>query len=76
MEKMDPTQNIQSEEPAFNTKYKTVVACPYEKVDINMLDWLNDSSENRGVAIIAGNLNYFIGFENSDDALIFKIKYL
>lgn len=62
----------------FDKKYKTVLEVDFE-YDSSYLDivyWL-DENTNGGVDIkfVTESKNMFIGFENSDDALLFKIRF-
>jgi len=82
MEKMEqpcPTS------PDFERKYKIIVRCDWPESYPEMIDWLDKNSS--GLVSIKSNgtvdLNslesrsqaLYIGFENPDDALFFKIKY-
>lgn len=75
----------------FDSKYKTIIAINIGIDYIEILDWINKNSKGlvhiqihtaeklgdewiKSEAHIAKKMA-FIGFQNSDDALYFKIKY-
>ena len=65
-------------QPAFDTKYKTIVKRSYKPGWVQMLEWVNSNSN--GLVAVKFNNRYgyeaiYIGFEDLDDALFFKIKY-
>ena len=60
--------------PSFDKKYKTIVSCKYYAGYLEMLDWINQHS-NKSVDVKFHNDTIYIGFENYDDAIVFKIKY-
>lgn len=77
MEKMDHLPNIVSEENyTFDKRYKTIIQIPYGPDNWNQILWLNGALSARSVDIHTGNGIMYIAFENEDDALIFKIKFL
>jgi hypothetical protein len=66
--------------PVFDPKYKTVIRCECGPMYLEMLEWVNNNSSGsvdakfeigfgHGIDVI------YLGFENKDDALVFKIKY-
>jgi hypothetical protein len=65
-------------EPIFDKKFKMVVRRNYSPGWVDMLEWVNSNSN--GLVEIKFNNTYgqeaiFVGFEDPDDALFFKIKY-
>lgn len=65
-------------EPIFDKRYKIIIKKDYTSGYLDMLEWINTNS-NDSVEVrfnnIYGQEGIYIGFENSDDALFFKIKY-
>ena len=74
--------------PMFADRFTTILQCDYDENSIEMLDWINRNSiSGVEVKIYPPERMYFaqtakikkriiyIGFENTDDALFFKIKY-
>jgi hypothetical protein len=63
----------------INPKCKTVIKCPYKKErHPEMLNWVNDNSNGLVDMVIvewAGDESIYVGFENEDDSIFFKIKY-
>ncbi len=67
--------------PNFDKKYKTIIRLEYG-LNFNYLetiDWVNrHSRDSVDIAVVgegAGPISIYYAFENSDDALVFKIKY-
>ena len=62
----------------FDEKYKTIIKYNYDPNYTEMLDWVNRNSKG-SVDIKFDNDSskcaLYLGFEEPDDALIFKIKY-
>jgi hypothetical protein len=67
--------------PKFDEKYKIIIKLNYspEFHYLETLDWIDrNSKDSVDVAVVgegAGPISIYYAFENSDDALIFKIKY-
>lgn len=65
-------------EPVFDKRYKEIVRQSYTPNYLDMLDWVNRNSNN-SVEVkfnnTYGHEGIYIGFENADDALLFKIRY-
>jgi len=65
-------------QPIFDKKYSIIIKRNYQPGYIDMLEWVNLNSNN-SVDVkfnnAYGSEAIYIGFENSDDALFFKIKY-
>ncbi len=64
----------------INPKCKTVIKCPYKKErHPEMLNWVNDNSNGLvDMAVVLegpGMEAVYVGFENEDDSIFFKIKY-
>ena len=63
----------------LNPKCKTVIRCPYKKEKhFEMLDWVNDNSSGLVDVVIVdwnNDTSVYVGFENEDDSIFFKIKY-
>ena len=64
--------------PAFDKKYKTVIVIDYTLKYSEMMYWLDNNS--KGLVDIKINHTQnkqavHIGFENTDDALFFKIRF-
>jgi hypothetical protein len=59
----------------FDKKYSIVVKCPYSEATFpGILYWLNENCVGAvDIKMIFDTL--LVGFEDSDDALIFKIRY-
>jgi len=80
MEKMELSCPI-IPQPKFDKKYKTIIKVNYgpEFHYTETLDWINRNSRNSvDIAVVgegAGPVSIYYAFENSDDALVFKIKY-
>lgn len=68
----------QNGQPVFDKKYKIVLKQDYVPEYISMLEWV-DLNSNKSVDIKFNNAygmeSIYIGFEDPDDALFFKIKY-
>ena len=67
------TQNIT---PVFDPKYRTVLYIPDGDRDYTKINWINDNTSNRAVDVKFENHGMYIAFEDENDALIFKIKFL
>ena len=66
--------------PEFDPKYKVVVRVECSPKYMEMLEWVNkNTAGNVDVKFDIGGLctvrYVYLGFEDTDDALIFKIKY-
>ena len=65
--------------PVFDKKYKIIVKYTYGRnfiYDCEMVDWLNTHSTGLVDLKIEPILRqYYIAFEDIDDALVFKIRY-
>lgn len=72
-EKMDHTQSIV---PVFDPKYKTVLYVPPSGAYYEMMSWVNDNTSSRSADVKLVNHGMYVAFEDKDDALIFKIKFL
>jgi len=72
----------------FADRFTTILQCDYDDTSHEMLDWIDRNSKYGVVVkIVPPERMYFaqtatikkriiyIGFENTDDALFFKIKY-
>lgn len=65
--------------PVFDKKYKTIVSVDVKHNYQEMIYWLNDNT--RGSVDIKldhdfkQKIKVYVGFENSDDALFFKIRF-
>lgn len=64
--------------PKFDKKYQVVVEYHIEQEYVSILDWLNThSSGSVDIKITEGRgYKMYVAFENPDDALIFKIKFM
>lgn len=74
----DPMINM----PVFDSKYKTIIKCRYTEEYLGMLDWVHQHSKGSvdvKVGLIrfgqGSKLDAYFGFEDSADAIIFKIKF-
>jgi hypothetical protein len=73
---MDHLQDTrQLDHPIFDKKYKATVIFP-TNTDVSWMDWVNKNTQNRGVDIQLLNDKVYVAFEDENDALIFKIRYL
>lgn len=76
----DSTEEQVSVSPTvtFDKKYKTIVKCDYSDGYTEMLYWLDENSD-KSVDVkfenAYGSESIFVGFENSDDALLFRIRF-
>lgn len=66
--------------PEFDPKYKVVVRCDAGPTYLEMLEWVNKNSAGSvdvkfDIGFGYGVEAVYLGFEDTDDALIFKIKY-
>lgn len=68
--------------PMFDPKYKTILEVKCKPDYINMLEWVNRNSSGSvdakfefGVGTGYGIEKIYLGFEDSGDALIFRIRY-
>ena len=71
------TEEIKLEDPLqFEPKYKTVIEFTVDESYTEMLYWLHSNSS--GSISIKGRSKsqVCIGFENPDDAIVFRIKFL
>lgn len=64
--------------PEFDKKYKVVVEYQLEHEYVSILDWLNThSSGSVDIKITEGRgYKMYVAFEDPNDALIFKIRYM
>ena len=59
----------------FDKKFRTIVSVPQE-YNNDMIDWINKNSNgNVSLQFSEQDSKCFIGFENDDDALFFKIRF-
>lgn len=59
----------------FDKKFKTVISQPIDKDNHwTLVLWLNDNSSGSVDICVTGNMVY-IGFEDKDDELLYRIKY-
>jgi len=67
--------------PKFHKRYKTIVKVDVHKgiEYVSMMEWIDQNSKGsvdvKSISDGYGTLVLYYGFENSDDALVFKIKY-
>ena len=62
--------------PTFDRKYISIVSFPTTAKDTEKMRWVNDNTSKRSVDVkFVGNMVY-MAFEDENDALIFKIRYL
>jgi hypothetical protein len=63
--------------PEFDKLYKTVVTYEINENYYHLLEWLDRNSIGKvDIKLVqTKSMIAFIGFEHSDDALIFKIRY-
>jgi len=66
----------------FDNKFRTVVKCVYSERYPEILDWLHSNTSGAvdikldyALAPDVRPMDIFVGFENVDDALVFKIKF-
>lgn len=73
--------------PVFEDRFETVLEYPYDERYLEMVDWIDKNS--KGTVSIQLLPTYeqilqskyvlkkkvYVGFENTDDAIFFKIKY-
>jgi hypothetical protein len=64
----------------FSAKYKNILKYPYDTTYIEKVEWVNaNSRDSVDIKFSVGSLTQIeyihFGFENSDDALYFKIKF-
>lgn len=69
-----------SNPPIFDKKYKIILKYDYTNRYIDMMDWVDKNSSGLVSTAVAevtpdGVGEVYFAFENSDDALFFKIKY-
>lgn len=62
--------------PVFDKKYKATVTLSTSYPDVAWIDWINRNTSSRSVDIKLLGDKIYIAFEDENDALIFKIKYL
>jgi hypothetical protein len=65
--------------PDFDKKYKIIVRCDYTDYFYKQVEWVNSNS-NKSVDVKIVGPDYairdiYFGFEDPDDALVFKIKF-
>jgi hypothetical protein len=70
---------VQRGRPVFDCKYTTIVKHDYTPEWIEMIDWTNENSLG-DVDVKFDNQHgqeaIYLGFEDSNDALVFRIRYL
>lgn len=73
----------------FDKRFKTIIERELDITYFYILEWLNENSindvqvkafhvqkiDNKWVIFPSGRQRLFIGFENKDDALYFKLKF-
>jgi len=63
----------------FDEKFRTIIKFPYQQeMYLELLYWLHDNtSGSADVKVLSnhGNVIVFVGFENPEDALVFKIRF-
>jgi len=62
----------------FDDRFKTVIRCKSPLGYLEMLDWVNKNSNGSVQTKFvegADEVVFYFGFEDKDDALLFKIKY-
>lgn len=64
----------------FAAKYKNILKYPYDTTYVEKVEWVNANSRNSvDIKFSVNSLTHiqyiYFGFENSDDALYFKIKF-
>jgi len=59
---------------SFNQKYKIILKCDITPTYMEKIDWINLNSKG-SVDIRFTDSTFDIAFENTDDAIIFKIKF-
>ena len=62
--------------PVFDNRYECVLDFPETPEVAGMLDWVNERTDDRLVDVKFANGQVYMAFEDKDDALIFKIRYL
>lgn len=62
-------------ENIFDRKYKTIVRVNSRDNYLEMVDWVDLNSKGSVEVRYASSNKIDVAFENSDDAIIFKIKY-
>jgi hypothetical protein len=62
----------------FDKEYKVIIRCPYDETYMDKVTWLNDASVgNVGIKVLLTQPPMLVvGFENDNDALIFRIRYM
>ena len=77
MDHLQDTNQLEQQvsEPVFDRKYKTTIIFP-TTADVSWMDWVNKNTQNRGVDIQLLHDKVYVAFEDENDALIFKIRYL
>jgi len=58
----------------FEKRYKIIIKCEFDEYFTEKINWINTNSTDL-VGIIKIENEYYFGFKNEDDALIFKIRY-
>ena len=79
----DPAETEVNKAPVFDKKYKIIIKHAYGSdvdwdipYDEEMINWLNNNSIGSiDLKFSENSRHYYIGFEDPDDALFFKIKY-
>lgn len=65
--------------PTFDKKYKVIIETSNMRDYFGMMDWVNlnskDSVDVKTTMDNGHDIKFYFAFENTDDALIFKIKY-
>lgn len=80
MEKTEQPYN--STLPSFDSNFKVILRVKYTDNYFEKLFWLNNNSIGKVEIKILREINsktedseFFFGFENPDDAILFRIKY-
>ena len=78
IQKTDPIPNIDISEtvPKFDKIYTTILSFPTTIKDTEKFIWVNDHTFGRAVDVAFSGSTVYMAFEDPNDALIFKIKYL
>ena len=70
----DFTETTETVTPIFDKKYSIIIKCKYSVDHFELISWVNLNTRGAADVKIVPEAVY-IGFENSDDALFFKVKY-
>ena len=75
MVKTDLLSNIDIA-PEFDKRYKTVLSFPTTTKNVEKFTWVDNHTSGRSVDVAFKNNMVYMAFEDANDALIFKIKFL